>query len=300
MAKDWRETERRSPRFEGLEEWPTRDILDALLSGQNAALHGVSAALPQMEEAVEAAANRLKEGSGRLVYTGAGTSGRLAVLDGIELTPTFGWPTSRIAYLFAGGMIGLTKAVEGAEDNVNAAQQEVDEIKLTPYDVVLGLAASGTTPYTRAAIERARNTGALTISFANNPKAPLLKDAEFGILLDTGAEVLAGSTRLGAGTSQKAALNLFSTSLMARLHKIHQGYMVDMLATNDKLKDRAMRMVLAITSCSEDRAKEALTEADYHVKLAVLIAKGSTKAAAQHALDTHFGDLKAAQIALKL
>ena len=300
MAKDWRETERRSPRFEGLEEWPTRDILDALLSGQNAALHGVSAALPQMEEAVEAAANRLKEGSGRLVYTGAGTSGRLAVLDGIELTPTFGWPTSRIAYLFAGGMIGLTKAVEGAEDNVNAAQQEVDELKLTPYDVVLGLAASGTTPYTRAAIERARNTGALTISFANNPKAPLLKDAEFGILLDTGAEVLAGSTRLGAGTSQKAALNLFSTSLMARLHKIHQGYMVDMLATNDKLKDRAMRMVLAITSCSEDRAKEALTEADYHVKLAVLIAKGSPKAAAQNALDTHFGDLKAAQIALKL
>jgi len=300
MANDWRDTERRSPRFEGLEDWPTRDILDALLSGQNAALHGVSAALPQIGEAVEAAANRLKERDGRLVYTGAGTSGRLAVLDGIELTPTFGWPTSRIAYLFAGGMIGLTKAVEGAEDNVKAAQQEVDELKLTPYDVVIGLAASGTTPYTRAAIERARKTGALTISFANNPKAPLLKDADFGILLNTGAEALAGSTRLGAGTAQKAALNLFSTTLMARLHKIHQGYMVDMLATNDKLKDRALRMVLAITSCSEDTAKDALKEADYHVKLAVLIAKGSTKDAAQQALDTHFGDLRGAQTTLKL
>ena len=300
MANDWRDTERRSPRFEGLEDWPTRDILDALLSGQNAALHGVRAALPQIGEAVEAAANRLKERDGRLVYTGAGTSGRLAVLDGIELTPTFGWPTSRIAYLFAGGMIGLTKAVEGAEDNVKAAQQEVDELKLTPYDVVIGLAASGTTPYTRAAIERARKTGALTISFANNPKAPLLKDADFGILLNTGAEALAGSTRLGAGTAQKAALNLFSTTLMARLHKIHQGYMVDMLATNDKLKDRALRMVLAITSCSEDTAKDALKEADYHVKLAVLIAKGSTKDAAQQALDTHFGDLRGAQTTLKL
>ncbi|MCF6301969.1 MAG: N-acetylmuramic acid 6-phosphate etherase [Devosiaceae bacterium] len=291
---EWRETEFRSPRFEGLETWPNREILGALLGGQHQALNAVAQALPQLESAIDAAVARLSGEKGRIIYVGAGTSGRLAVLDGIELTPTFGWPLERLEYLFAGGDAGLNHAIEGAEDDAVAGQSEMEAIKPTPQDVVLGLAASGTTPYTRAAIHVAREAGSLTIAFANNPGSPLISDAEFGVLLATGAEVLSGSTRLGAGTSQKIALNLFSTTLMIGLNKVHRGHMVDMQASNEKLILRAQRMVIEITGCDLVTATAALEQCDYHTKLAVLIVEGQEKNAALSLLRRHKGNLAAA------
>ena len=293
-AKEWRETECRSARYAGLETWNSLEILSALLGGQHQALNAVSAALPQLNEAIGAAVERLSGEAGRIIYVGAGTSGRLAVLDGIELTPTFGWPKERLQYLFAGGDAGLNHAIEGAEDDGDAGHAEIIAVNPTKDDVVLGLAASGTTPYTRAAIRAARNAGALTISFANNPNSPLLEDAEFGILLRTGAEVLSGSTRLAAGTSQKIALNLFSTTLMIGLNKVHQGHMVDMQASNEKLILRAQRMVMEITNCDLATATSALEKCDYHTKLAVLIVEGRDKDVGLSALKRHNGNLAAA------
>lgn len=294
--KEWRETEARSLRYAGLETWSTTEVLRALLGGQHDSLHAVWGALEQIEAAVTAAVARLINSNGRLVYVGAGTSGRLAVLDGIELTPTFGWPTERIVYLFAGGDAGLKHSQEGAEDRVDVGQQVIADANVGPDDVVIALAASGSTPYTRAAIAAARQAGALTVSFANNPGAPLLEDAEYAVLLRTGAEVLAGSTRLAAGTSQKASLNLFSTALMIGLNKVHDGYMVDMQASNEKLVLRAERMVMEITDCSSEAARAALKEADYHTKLAVLLVGGTTKSKAQELLEQTNGNLREALV----
>ncbi len=293
-TQEWRETEFRSARYEGLETWSSHEILSALLGGQHQALNAVFAALPKLNEAISAAVLRLSNEVGRIIYVGAGTSGRLAVLDGIELTPTFGWPVERLKYLFAGGDAGFNHAIEGAEDDAQAGRDEILALNPTFDDIVIGLAASGTTPYTRAAIKAARKAGALTISFANNPQAPLLDDAEFGILLRTGSEVLSGSTRLGAGTSQKIALNLFSTTLMIGLNKVHQGYMVDMQASNEKLILRAQRMVMEITGCDLEKATLALEKSDYHTKLAVLIVQGQDKDEALSALKRHNGNLAAA------
>lgn len=289
---EWRETEFREARFNGLETWPTSQILNALLGGQHQALN--AAAIPQITLAVEATVARLTSSEGRIIYVGAGTSGRLAVLDGIELTPTFGWPEERLLYLFAGGTAALDSAEEGAEDDAVAGRDEILAAELTCDDVVLALAASGTTPYTRAAVQEARKAGALTISFANNKNSPLLKDAEFGILLRTGLEVLSGSTRLGAGTSQKVSLNLFSTSLMIGLNKVCQGYMVDMQASNEKLILRAQAMVIGITGCDTARAKMALERCDYRAKLAVLVVEGREKNQALNLLERHDGNLTAA------
>ncbi|SFU02582.1 N-acetylmuramic acid 6-phosphate etherase [Pseudovibrio denitrificans] len=289
--REWRETEQRSSRYAGLETWGTDEVLKALLGGQMQALNAVWAALGELETAVDATAQRLKAGEGRLVYVGAGTSGRLGVLDGIELIPTFGWPEERLIYGLAGGEAGLLRPQEGAEDSVEAGRNFVIEHKVGVQDVVLGLAASGTTPFTRAAIQTARASGALTISLANNPQSPLLADAEHEVLLRTGAEVLAGSTRLSAGTSQKAALNLFSTALMVRLNKVYRGYMVDMQLTNDKLDQRAKDMVVSLTGCSQEKAAASLHESGNQIKLAVLLVLGATKQQATNVLAETQGDL---------
>ncbi len=294
QQSEWRETEFREARYNGLETWPTSQVLNALLGGQHQALNAVAAAIDEIALAVEAAVGRLTASQGRIVYVGAGTSGRLAVLDGIELTPTFGWPVERLHYLFAGGITALASAEEGAEDDAAAGRDEILAIELTANDVVLALAASGTTPYTRAAVQEARKAGALTISFANNPNSPILDDAEFGILLRTGPEVLSGSTRLGAGTSQKVSLNLFSTSLMIGLNRVHRGYMVDMQASNEKLILRAETMVKGITGCDTEQAKMALEQCDYHAKLAVLVVEGREKVSALNLLERHNGNLAAA------
>ncbi len=286
-------TEAVSPRYAGLDTWPGAEALEALLESQLAAVAAVRPALPALEAAVEAAAARLGAG-GRLAYAGAGTSGRIAVQDGVELTPTFRWPAERLVLLLAGGEAALTRAIEGAEDDAAAGAAAVDAAGLAAADVVLGLAASGGTRYTVAAIERARARGALTVGLANSPGAPLLAAAEHPVLLDTGPEAVAGSTRLKAGTAQKVALNLFSTLAMARLGRLYGGYMVDLLATNAKLAARSVAMLQSITGCAEPAARDALERCGGRVKPAVLVLRGLDPRAAEAALERAGGSLRAA------
>lgn len=290
-------TEATSPRFAAIDAWASPDILDALLEGQMAAVAAVRPALPYLAAAAEAAAGRLRDG-GRLVYAGAGTSGRIGVQDGAELTPTFNWPRDRLVLLMAGGESALTQAVEDAEDQDDRAQQAVAAAGLGPPDVMLGLAASGGTPYTLACLRAARTAGALTIGIANSPGAPLLAAAHHAILIETGPEPIAGSTRMKAGTAQKVALNLFSTLLMVRLGRVYRGQMVDMVASNSKLRARAVRMLQGLTGCSPDAAAAALSQAGGTVKTAVLILRGLSREGADVLLARHHGQLRQALDAL--
>ncbi len=266
-------TEACDPRMLALDEWPALVAANALWEGQLAAVSAVRPALPAIAAAAEAAASRLRR-TGRLIYCGAGTSGRLGVLDASELPPTFDWPRERLAHLLAGGRAALTDAVENAEDRVDAAEADVNAARIGDCDVVIALAASGATPYALRCASLARARWALTIGIANSPGAPLLEACDHAILIDTGAEPIAGSTRLKAGTSQKVVLNLLSTLIMVRLGRVWRGQMVDMVARNEKLRKRALRMVRGLTGASEDAARDALAQAGGRAKLAILLLNG--------------------------
>ncbi|HYF52749.1 MAG TPA: N-acetylmuramic acid 6-phosphate etherase, partial [Salinarimonas sp.] len=218
---------------------------------------------------------RLRRG-GRLVYAGAGTSGRLAVQDGAELTPTFGWPAERLVFLLAGGERALLHPVERAEDSAEDGAREARARGLSPDDALVAVAASGATPYTLGALREARAVGALAIGIANNPGTPILEEADHGILLDTGPEGIAGSTRMKAGTAQKVALNLLSSLVMIRLGHVHDGLMVDVQAVNAKLERRSEAMLVHLTGCAPETAREALSRAGGHVKLAVVLVEAGT------------------------
>ncbi|MFZ6743392.1 N-acetylmuramic acid 6-phosphate etherase [Undibacterium sp. JH2W] len=252
-----------------LDLYSTERLLNVLIDDQLNAIRAVSLAAPGIAAAVDAAAPRILAG-GRLVYVGAGTSGRLGVLDGIELLPTFSWPNERALSLLAGGKQAMFIAVEGAEDDAAQGAQEILELALTSNDVVLLIAASGATPYVLGAMQAARATGALTIGFANNPGAPLTLSAELGITLDTGSEVISGSTRLKAGTAQKVALNSFSSALMVRLHKVYGNLMVDVKPTNIKLLRRTVSLTMHATGRDEAYCRRILEECNFHVKIAIL------------------------------
>jgi N-acetylmuramic acid 6-phosphate etherase len=238
-----------------------------------AAVAAVRPALPAIAAAAEAAASRLRR-TGRLIYCGAGTSGRLGVLDASELPPTFDWPPERLHHLLAGGPAALTSAVENAEDRTDLAAADLEAAKITDCDVVIALAASGATPYAITCATMARARWALTIGIANSPGAPLLSACDHAILVETGAEPIAGSTRLKAGTSQKVVLNLLSTLIMVRLGRVWRGQMVDMVARNEKLRRRALRMVRGLTGATEDAARDALAQAGGKAKLAILLLHG--------------------------
>jgi N-acetylmuramic acid 6-phosphate etherase len=284
------DTEKSLRRYRDADAWPTEEALAAMLDNQFSAFAAVRAAIPSLAPAVTAAAQRLRT-SGRLIYCGAGASGRLAVQDGVELRPTYGWPAERLAYLVAGGETALTRSVEGAEDDANAGTREATALNVSPSDVLVSVAASGTTPYTRAVQDTARSAGALTIALANNPGAPLLAAAAHPVLLHTGPEFLAGSTRMTAGTAQKIALNLFSTRLMTELGHVYQGHMVDMIPSNAKLIDRARRMVAAIAGVPLPQATAAWNQAGGSVKLAVLMLDGIPRAQAESRLAAAAGRL---------
>ncbi len=288
------DTERTDPRFADLDRWDTGTMLAALWQGQHDAVAALGPALPDLGRAVEAALPRLAAG-GTLAYAGAGTSGRIGAQDASELKPTFDWPTERVAVLMAGGPAAFMRAVENAEDDQDAAEAAVAEARLGPQDVLVGLAASGTTPFTIAAVRAARERGALTIGIACSAGAPLLAAAEIGVLLATGAEAVAGSTRMKAGTAQKAALNLFSTALMVRMGRVYRGRMVDMNARNAKLERRAERMLAELTDAEPTAARAALAQAGGKVKLAVLILDGLDPAEAVARLARHGGHLRAAR-----
>ncbi|MBL6781794.1 MAG: N-acetylmuramic acid 6-phosphate etherase [Alphaproteobacteria bacterium] len=226
-----------------LDQLNNADAIAVMLDNQAGAISALKAASSSLDDAIAAMAERLKLSStGRIIYTGAGTSARIGVQDGVELTPTFNWPQDRLDYIIAGGMEALMQSVEGAEDEAEAGQKAVALAAINEQDVVIGLAASGTTDFTIAVLAAARQMGALTIGIANNRAMPLLSVAEYSILLDTGGEALAGSTRLKAGTAQKICLNTMSTLVMARLGRIKHGLMVAMQPTNAKLVRRKAQM----------------------------------------------------------
>jgi N-acetylmuramic acid 6-phosphate etherase len=286
-------TERIDPRFAELDAWPTPDALAAMLDGQMAAVAAVRPSLSAMAVAIDAAATRLGK-TGRLIFVGAGTSGRIGVQDGSELLPTFNWPADRVAFIVAGGLSAIVRSVEGAEDDVADGRRQVDALRTQTTDVVIGIAASGTTPFTIAAITRARRRGSMTVAIASNADTPLLAASEHPLLIDTGPEVIAGSTRMKAGTAHKVALNLISTGIMLRLGRVHGGIMVEMQPTNAKLKRRAVAIVAHIAQCTLRQAQTALTAADGSIKLATLLALGVPRAQADARLLKARGHLRRA------
>lgn len=289
-------TESIDPRYVDVDQWPTEQAVAAMYEGQLAAVAAIGSQTGRIAAAADAAAGRLRLG-GRLIFAGAGTSGRIAVQDGVELYPTFNWPPDRMLFLMAGGLAALTEAAEGAEDDADAARREVAAGHAAAQDVLIGVAASGRTPYTLAAIEAAREAGALTIGIANNADSPLARAAEHAIAAVTGPEIVAGSTRMKAGTAQKAVLNILSTAIMLRLGRVHRGMMVNMRISNDKLLIRGAAMVRDIAGVDEAAARDALQRADNDIKTAVLIARGSDPAHAVASLAQHDGILSAAMSA---
>jgi N-acetylmuramic acid 6-phosphate etherase len=284
-------TEAKSTRYEDLDSWPSLEVIKALYEGQLAAAAAVGPALPEIAAAADATADRLRKG-GRLVYVGAGTSGRIGVQDGAELMPTFNWPDDRVVFIIAGGEGALLHAVENAEDSVANAAEQISKAGITAGDVVIGVAASGSTPFTVTAIAEATRRGAMTIGVANNRDAPLFDVCTNPILVETGAEVIAGSTRMKAGTAQKIVLNLLSSLVMIRLGRVYRGLMVHMRATNAKLRRRAELMVAQITGCDERTAIQALAQAEGDVKIAALIVFGVDQAFAADLLARNGDDLR--------
>ena len=287
-------TESASPHHTALDRYDSATLVAALVDDQQQALVAVQAAAPLLARAVDAALPRLRAG-GRLLSAGAGTSGRLGVLDSVELNPTFSWPRERAVGLIAGGHDAMFAAVEGAEDDRAQGGYDLLALQPTANDVVVLIAASGSTPYAMGALAVANAAGALTIGLANKPGAPLAEGAQIGIVLDTGAELVSGSTRLKAGTAQKIALNALSTAIMVRLHKVHGNLMVDLRATNAKLVQRAVRLTVLATGAAEADARRALGACGWRVKVAVvMLAAGLRVHEAEDRLDAADGSVRGA------
>jgi N-acetylmuramic acid 6-phosphate etherase len=255
------------------------DLVTRLHEADRAVFDALGAALPAIARAADAIAERLAAG-GRWFYTGAGSSGRLGALDAAELPPTFGTDPSLVVALVAGGRAAMFEAVEGAEDDASAGARDLAAAGVTRKDVVVGIAASGSTPYVAGALEEAKEAGALTVAVVCRPGATLAKRADILILLETGTEVLAESSRLKAGTAQKMALNMLSTAVMAKRGLVYQGEMVAMKPTNAKLRKRAIRIVRDIAETSEENAEEFLRKVNWHLPTALISAKWKLDASA--------------------
>lgn len=270
------------------------ELVALLVGDARRATSAVAAATGSITRAVELVRDRLASG-GRLVYVGAGTAGRLATLDAAELGPTFSVPAGRVEAVLAGGDRALRRAVEGAEDDEGAGASAMDDIKVGPDDVVVGISASGRTPFVVGALEHAGTLGAGTVAMVCNPQSRLAAHADIAVELLVGGEVLAGSSRMNAGTAQKIALNAISTAAMVLLGKTYGNLMVDLDPTNAKLRDRAIRIVAAVTGTDPARASQALERAEWHVKPACLLAAGAADlAAADSALAAAKGRLREA------
>ncbi|MFM8929425.1 MAG: N-acetylmuramic acid 6-phosphate etherase [Betaproteobacteria bacterium] len=294
MSASTSRTETASAEHAELDRYDTPQLLETLVEDHALAVRAVKAATPELVRAVDATAERLARG-GRLIYAGAGTSGRLGVLDAVELNPTFSWPRHRAPALLAGGEGAMFLAVEGAEDDGAQGAQDLHRLGPVADDVVFAIAASGTTPFALGVLSAARSLGCLTIGMANNPNAPLVGAAEVGIVLDTGPEVISGSTRLKAGTAQKVALNSFSSAVMVRLHKVYGNLMVDLRATNIKLVQRAVRLTMQASGVGQMQAEAALRDCGFSVKVAVVMLRlGLDASAAQDRLAACAGHLRAA------
>lgn len=262
-------TEARNPASEMLDALTPRQIVELINSEDAKVAAAVGEQASQIAQAIEVIAERLAAG-GRLVYFGAGTSGRLGVLDAVECPPTFDSPPGQVVGLIAGGYLALTSAVEGAEDKPELAVEDLKLIGLTDKDTVVGIATSGRTPYVLGGLDYARQIGAYSIGLACNADAALITRADLNIVPVVGPEVLSGSTRMKAGTATKMVLNMLSTGAMIRLGKTYGNLMVDLRATNIKLAARARRIVSMTTSLEESEAARLLTECNGEVKTAIL------------------------------
>jgi N-acetylmuramic acid 6-phosphate etherase len=287
-------TEQRNPRTRGIDLRSTREILRAMNREDASVARAVARAIPEIARAVDAIALALERG-GRLIYVGSGTSGRLAALDATECPPTFGVPREMVVALIAGGQRALTEAVEGAEDDAAAGARDLRRVHCTKRDVAVGLTASGRTPYVLGALKFARRMGARTVAITCNRGTAVTRAAEIAIVAETGPEVIAGSTRLKAGTAQKLILNMLSTGAMIRLGRVYDNWMAGVAQTNQKLRARALGLLCEAMGVREAVARRALAAARGDLRIAlVMLKRGVTREQAEFALAAAGGDLRSA------
>ena len=263
-------TETRNENTMDLDQMPVLDILKMMNQEDKGMVAAIEKELPKIEEAVKMAIHSFKN-NGRLIYIGAGTSGRLGVLDAVECVPTFGSSPDMVQGIIAGGMKAIANAVEGAEDNTALGESDLKEINVTEKDTVIGIAASGRTPYVIGALQYANSQRANTVSISCNTKAEMSEYGQVAIELNTGSEVLTGSTRLKAGSAQKIVLNMISTTAMVGIGKVYQNLMVDLKPTNYKLEERSKRIIMEATNVDYDTANDYFEQANHHVKTAIVM-----------------------------
>lgn len=263
-------TERSNPKTSRLDEMSIADILKTMNEEDQTVAIAVRQVIPQIEKTVEKVAEAFKNG-GRLLYVGAGTSGRIGVMDAVECPPTFGTSPALVKAVLAGGEGAMYEAVEGAEDDEALGAKDLADLHVNDQDVIIGIAASGRTPYVKGALEHANSCGATTVSLSNNENSLISNFADIPIEVITGPEILTGSTRLRAATSHKMVLNMISTTAMVKTGKVYQNLMVDVNASNFKLRERAKKMVCTITGMDEDKAESVLQQTGYNVKQAIVM-----------------------------
>ncbi|HKE33882.1 MAG TPA: N-acetylmuramic acid 6-phosphate etherase [Candidatus Acidoferrum sp.] len=294
IPKESRLTERRNPASKNLDRMTAREIVELMNREDRKVALAVGKEIPAIARAVEAIVAGIRKG-GRLIYVGAGSSGRMAVLDAAECQPTFGTPPTLVQALIAGGGRAITQAVEGAEDDVRRAEHELRTRKLTRNDVVVGVTASGTTPFVLAALKYARGRGATTVAITSNRKMPVARLAKIVIAAEVGPEVLTGSTRMKAGTAQKMVLNMLSTATMTRLGHVYENLMIDVVLTNAKVAKRALRILAEASGKSVSAAEHALRAARHNMRAALVMLKmGVTAPGAKSRLKEAGGELRVA------
>ena len=292
-------TEQRNPRTRGLDEKSTLDILRTIHREDATVVKAVAGALPAIARAVDAIARTLQHG-GRLFYVGAGTSGRLAALDAAELPPTFGTPPRMVQAVIAGGRRALTHAVEGAEDNRSQGARDLAAHKVNANDVVVGITASGSTPYVLGALEFARRRRAITVGVTSNPRTPVTRIAKIRIVTPTGPEVITGSTRMKAGTAQKIVLNMLSTASMIRMGRVYDNWMVGVALTNRKLQVRGLQILVEASGATVAKATRALRQSGHTMDVALIMLKaGVNVREARDCLRATSGNLREALARLK-
>jgi N-acetylmuramic acid 6-phosphate etherase len=294
MRGERRRTEQRNHASKDLDHMSSREIVNLMSQEDQKVPLVVARELPAIARAVDGIVARMQAG-GRLIYVGAGTSGRLGVLDASECPPTFGVSPELVRGVIAGGKRAMTQPIEGAEDRQASARRDLRKLRISRNDSIVGLAASGTTPYVLGAIAYAKRNGALTVAVTANRQSPLANAAHIAITPDVGPEVLTGSTRLKAGTAQKMVLNMLSTATMVRLGHAYENLMIDLTKTNRKLRDRAKRILVEATGKSVSEAEQALRKSNHNLRIALIMLKRSLTAdRARHALQAANGDLRRA------
>lgn len=289
-------TEQRNPNSQNIDQLSPLEIVQIINQEDKQVAVAVEKFLPQIALAVEKIEHAFLNG-GRLVYIGAGTSGRLGVLDASECPPTYGVPPEMVVGIIAGGERALRHPIEGAEDNREQGKADLQAVNFNEKDVLVGIAASGRTPYVIGALEYARSLGATTVAIASNPQSAMAQIADIAIETVVGAEVLTGSSRMKSGTAQKLVLNMLTTASMVRIGKCYQNLMVDVQASNEKLKARAIKIVMEATDCSQVEAEQTLKVAENNAKLAIMmILSQLDKTAAEQLLAKHQGRLRSALV----